>query len=158
MANKNNRKCIVCGENYYYCSHNCTDSYNKPSWYTIFHDQNCHDIYDICTNIYPVKGKNAAKELLDKCDLSNKNNFHNSIVKIINEIYDVKINKENTNNINKNNTEEIKVNNNIKNEDKLDGKELTPNENITSNINNSSSVNSKNINDNKKNSVGLNKK
>lgn len=89
MAKKNNRKCIVCGREYYYCSHNCIDSINKPSWYTIFHDENCHDIYNAVANILPQEGKEAAKEALDKCDLSNKENFHPNIIKSINEIYDI---------------------------------------------------------------------
>lgn len=89
MAKKNNRKCIVCGREYYYCSHNCMDSINKPSWYTIFHDENCHDIYGAVANILPQEGKEAAKEALDKCDLSNKENFHPNIIKSINEIYDI---------------------------------------------------------------------
>ena len=89
MAKKNNRKCIVCGREYYYCSHNCIDSINKPSWYTIFHDENCHDIYNAIVNILPQEGKEAAKEALDKCDLSNKENFHPNIIKSINEIYDI---------------------------------------------------------------------
>ena len=89
MAKKNNRKCIVCGREYYYCSHNCIDSINKPSWYTIFHDENCHDIYGAVANILPQQGKEAAKEALDKCDLSNKGNFHPNIIKSINEIYDI---------------------------------------------------------------------
>lgn len=89
MAKKNNRKCIVCGQEYYYCSHNCIDSINKPSWYTIFHDENCHDIYGAVANILPQQGKEAAKEALDRCDLSNKENFHPNIIKSINEIYDI---------------------------------------------------------------------
>ena len=89
MAKKNNRKCIVCGREYYYCSHNCIDSINKPSWYTIFHDENCHDIYGAVANILPQQGKEAAKEALDRCDLSNKENFHPNIIKSINEIYDI---------------------------------------------------------------------
>lgn len=87
-SKKNNRKCIVCNCSYYFCNH-CQDGEIKPSWYTIFHDQNCHDIYDAVANIYPVQGKEAAKQALDKLDLSNKENFHPNIIKLINEIYDI---------------------------------------------------------------------
>ena len=89
MARKNNRECIVCGEKYYYCSGSCSDSARKPSWYAIFHDQNCHDIYDAVANILPTQGKDAAKEALDKCDLSNKENFNHNIRRLINEVYDI---------------------------------------------------------------------
>ena len=87
-SKKNNRKCIVCGREYYFC-HTCQDGAIKPSWYLIFHDQNCHDIYDAVANILPQQGKEAAKEALDKLDLSNKENFHPNIIKSINEIYDI---------------------------------------------------------------------
>lgn len=87
VSKKNNRTCIVCGEKYNYC-YNCENA-NKPSWYTIFHDENCHDIYGAVANILPQQGKEAAKEALDKCDLSNKGNFHPNIIKSINEIYDI---------------------------------------------------------------------
>lgn len=87
-SKKNNRKCIVCNCSYYFCNH-CQDGEVKPSWYNIFHDQNCHDVYDAVANILPLKGKEAAKEALDKLDLSDKENFHSNIIKSINEIYDI---------------------------------------------------------------------
>ena len=87
-SKKNNRKCIVCGQSYTYCNH-CDSDKLRPAWYAIFHDQNCHDIYDAVANILPQQGKEAAKEALDKLDLSNKENFHPNIVKSINEIYDI---------------------------------------------------------------------
>lgn len=94
-SKKNNRKCIVCGEKYYFCS-TCQEGTIKPSWYAIFHDQNCHDIYNAVYNILPLQGKEAAKNVLDKCDLSNKENFHPNIIKMINEIYDIKDEKAET--------------------------------------------------------------
>lgn len=109
-SKKNNRRCIVCSKEYQFCSH-CQDGEIKPSWYNIFHDQNCHDIYDAVANIYPVQGKEAAKISLDKCDLSNKINFHPNIVKAINEIYGIDIKDENKENKveEENKTEEVKV-------------------------------------------------
>ena len=53
-SKKNNRKCIVCGEKYYFCP-TCQDGAVRASWYAIFHDQNCHDIYDAVYNILPQK-------------------------------------------------------------------------------------------------------
>ena len=105
---KNNRTCIVCGTQYYHCGH--CDEPIKPAWYAIFHDQNCHDIYDAVANIYPQKGKEAAKEVLDKLDLSNKEKFHQNIIKLINEIYDIKDeNKVEENKIEEAKVDEIKV-------------------------------------------------
>lgn len=110
---KNNRKCIVCNCDYYFCNH-CQDGEIKPSWYNIFHNQNCHDIYDAVANILPVKGKEAAKVSLDKCDLSNKENFHPNIIKLINNIYDIV--DEDTNN----KEENVEVIENNKNNEDVD--------------------------------------
>lgn len=108
-SKKNNRRCIVCSKEYQFCSH-CQDGEIKPSWYNIFHDQNCHDVYDAVANIYPVQGKEAAKIALDKCDLSNKDNFHPNIIKAINEIRNIDIKDENKENkVEENKTEEVKV-------------------------------------------------
>lgn len=111
-SKKNNRTCIVCGIQYYHCGH--CDEPIRPSWYSIFHDQNCHDIYDAVANILPLKGKEAAKKVLDKLDLSNKENFHPNIVKAINEIYNIKDENESDKinkieNVVENKTEEVKV-------------------------------------------------
>lgn len=114
MARKNNRKCICCGKEYFYCSGSCQDNTRKESWYAIFHDQNCHDIYDAVANILPTQGKDAAKEALDKCDLSNKENFNHNIKRLINEVYDiVEETKDEKDNKVENNKSENKVNNKI---------------------------------------------
>lgn len=94
-SKKNNRKCIVCSKCYSYCN-SCSEDNHKPAWYAIFHDQNCHDIYDAVYNIFPLQGKGAAKNVLDKCDLSNKENFHPNIIKMVNEMYDIKDEKVET--------------------------------------------------------------
>ena len=112
-SKKNNRSCIVCGRSYYFCNH-CQDGEIKPSWFNIFHNQNCHDIYDAVANIYPEQGKKAAKEELDKLDLSNKENFHQNITKLINEIYDIK----NVENNDIESTIDEKINIEIKEEEK----------------------------------------
>lgn len=115
MARKNNRKCICCSKEYYYCSGSCSDSVGKPSWYAIFHNQNCHDIYDAVANILPIQGKEAAKEALDKCDLSNKENFNHNIKRLINEVYDIveEETKDEKDNKVENDKSENKVNNKI---------------------------------------------
>ena len=115
MARKNNRKCICCGKEYFYCSGSCQDNTRKESWYAIFHDQNCHDIYDAVANILPIQGKEAAKEALDKCDLSNKENFNHNIKRLINEVYDIveEETKDEKDNKVENNKFENKVNNKI---------------------------------------------
>lgn len=86
---KSNRKCVICGSEYYYCSHSCTDSLGKPSWMASFCSDNCRNIYN-ATAKYNMKKLTAeeAKEILDNCDLSNKENFVSSTKKLIEEIYE----------------------------------------------------------------------
>lgn len=148
-SKKNNRNCIVCGQSYYFCNH-CQDGVIKPSWYNIFHDQNCHDIYDAVSNIYPTKGKEAAKEALDKLDLTNKENFHPNIIKLINEIYDImdKVenieNIENINNDNKKVIIETEVKDELVNENKLDvNKEENINVGVKENVKPNMAANTK---------------
>ena len=47
MGKKNNRKCCICGRSYSYCP-TCGEDAGKPTWYFIFDDLNCHDIYEVC--------------------------------------------------------------------------------------------------------------
>lgn len=78
MAKKNNRTCIICKNEYHYCP-NCGADAGKPTWYFIFDGQNCHDIYEVCTQ-YRDKEIDAAKayELISKLDLSKIENFSES--------------------------------------------------------------------------------
>lgn len=65
---KANRKCIVCGEAYHYCN-NC--NVEEPAYRTIFHDENCKNIFDAVSNLY---FKHVTEEeviaRLAECDLS----------------------------------------------------------------------------------------
>lgn len=86
MKIKNNKTCIVCGTKYTYCP-TCAEFANVEIWHNIYHDENCKEIFAIAVDFnYDALDKNTAKERLTKCDLSNKKNFHNSILKAIYEI------------------------------------------------------------------------
>ena len=81
------RKCIVCGEEYEYCG-KCKAHSNLPAWMAIYHDENCRNIMNIATDYMAGSiSKAVAKAMLDECDLSNKKNFKESVLKAINEIY-----------------------------------------------------------------------
>lgn len=70
---KKARKCATCGEKYTYCP-NCDR--HAPAWMTTFHDENCKNIYQICTqHNVGLLTKEQAQEALNACDLSNKENF-----------------------------------------------------------------------------------
>lgn len=87
---KNNKTCIVCSKKYTYCS-GCSEFDRYPRWMGIFHNENCKNIYTV-TNDYinrHLSGttKEEARELLDKCDLSYKEQLHKSIRAALDEIY-----------------------------------------------------------------------
>ena len=86
MANLN-RTCCLCGTKYSYCP-SCTTDRNKPSWMTVFCSENCRNIYNTTTK-YGMKKINAneAKNDLDICDLSNKEQFNAHAKKMLDEIY-----------------------------------------------------------------------
>ena len=84
---KKTRSCIVCGKEYEYCN-NCKKHANSPSWMAIYHDENCRNIMNIATDYMAGDlTKAEAKLQLDGCNLSNKKNFKESVVKAIDEIY-----------------------------------------------------------------------
>ena len=86
MGKRNNRTCIICGENYAYCPH-CGEDANKPTWYFIFDGQNCHDIYEVCTQYRDGEiDINLAYEKISKLDISNIKNFAESTRMQIEEI------------------------------------------------------------------------
>lgn len=86
MGKKNNRTCIICKTQYHYCP-NCGADAGKPTWYFIFDGQNCHDIYEVCTQ-YRDKEIDAetAYNLISKLDLSKMENFAESTKLQIEEI------------------------------------------------------------------------
>ena len=94
MARKVSRTCIICGGKYHYCP-NCGADAGKPTWYFIFDGQNCHDIYDVCTQ-YRDKEIDAetAYNLISALDLSNMENFVESTKLQIEEI--IKLHEEAT--------------------------------------------------------------
>lgn len=76
MARKN-RECLTCGTKYSYCP-SCNRK--EPHWMAEFHDENCKNILQICTQYnIGLLTKEQAKEALNACDLSNKENFNQSI-------------------------------------------------------------------------------
>ena len=86
MKTKNNKKCIVCGTKYTYCS-NCAEFANVAIWHNLYHDENCKEIFEIAVDFNSGNlDKNIARERIEKCNLSNKKLFHKSILKAIDEI------------------------------------------------------------------------
>lgn len=86
MAKTKARKCIVCGKEYEYCNR-CSSHASMPTWMALYHDDNCRSIMNIATEYMAGNlTKTEAKFQLDNCDLTNKKNFKESVIKAINEI------------------------------------------------------------------------
>lgn len=69
------RKCLCCGTSYSYCN-NCWDYRGLPAWMNSFHDENCKNVFETCTDYnFKLLTKEQAKDALSKCDLSNRANF-----------------------------------------------------------------------------------
>lgn len=87
---KKTRNCIVCGTEYKYCN-NCKSDASLPTWMAIYHDGNCRNIMNIATEYMAGNiTKESAKAELEKCDLSSKKDFTESVLRAVNEIYSVK--------------------------------------------------------------------
>lgn len=82
-----NRICKCCKVAYSYCP-TCEEDRFKPSWYALFHDENCKSIFDILVQ-YGLKKitKQEAKKELSKLDLSIKDKCDEDIVSQLNEIF-----------------------------------------------------------------------
>lgn len=116
MGRQNNRTCIICGKQYHYCP-NCGEDAGKPTWYFVFDGQNCHDIYDVCTNYRDGKIDVAkAYELISNLDISEINSFQEATQAQINEI--IKNGKPVNRNITSTNNSEDKETNTYKSNNK----------------------------------------
>ena len=81
------RKCYLCGGEYKYCP-TCSQDRMKPAWMAEFHEDNCKNIFDICTRFnMKLMNKEEAQEALKKCDLSNKENFKSYVQTDIKNIF-----------------------------------------------------------------------
>ena len=77
------RECYLCSEKYTYCP-TCSQDKMKPTWMSEFHDENCKNIFDICTRFnMGMMDKKNAQEALNKCNLSDSPKFKDYVQKDI---------------------------------------------------------------------------
>lgn len=138
MIERNNKTCICCNKSYKYCS-GCAEYAHLEPWHSIYCSDNCKEIFN-AVSMYQKVSTEETKKRLDKCDLSNKDNFHKNILKVVNELYsptelieeikpmEIEINIENTENIE--NADSV---NNIEDTKELETLEIT-NDNCVENI------------------------
>lgn len=84
---KRTRECYLCGKKYSYCP-TCSQDRMKPAWMAEFHDENCKNIFDICTRFnMNLISKVEAQKALSTCDLSFKESFKGYVQKDIKNIF-----------------------------------------------------------------------
>lgn len=97
MVKKNNKKCILCGKTYTYCSR-CEEFDHLPRWMEIYCSDNCRTIFNTLTeyNAENITAREAAERMKD-CDMSDVSKFHEvnqkMIAKIQKETADIKLQK-----------------------------------------------------------------
>lgn len=132
------RKCMTCGSSYSYCA-SCYKDRLKPSWYSNFCSEECHELDTILSrNTFKLITDIEAKHKIERLDLS-KINFKNELVrKRIDELLSVNeettkktVNKENNDSDIENNNDETKT------EDIIDGNEKWSDNLIVKDINTS---------------------
>ena len=91
---ENNKTCILCGTKYTYCN-NCAEFDHLPYWMICYCSRNCKDIFDTLS-AYNMKQitKDEARNILSKCDLSNKQSFKESTLNCINSIMEETVAKK----------------------------------------------------------------
>lgn len=90
MGKKNNRTCIICGQDYRYCSA-CGEDAGKPTWYFIFDGENCHDIYETCVAYRDkIITQKEAYEKISALDTSKLKDFAEATQAQIKEILNYK--------------------------------------------------------------------
>lgn len=94
MSKRNDRTCCVCYKNYQFCPVCRPEDREKPTFYFAYCSENCRNIYTVTSAYEDGKiSADAAKEELDKLDLSRIENFgesyKNTIAKINENTTDV---------------------------------------------------------------------
>ena len=85
---RKNRKCLCCNVDYHYCP-TCSQDRMKPSWMAEFHSENCKNIWDIATRFnMQLLTKEEAMAAMEKCDLSNKDNFKDCVKRDLENIFE----------------------------------------------------------------------
>lgn len=83
---KLNKICICDNTKYSYCP-TCAADNSKPAWMNMYCSENCKNLFQAATdyNAGEINFEDA-KKIVEKADLSNKDNFKPSIVRFIDEV------------------------------------------------------------------------
>jgi hypothetical protein len=83
---KLNKTCIVCGEKYSYCN-TCREYAKQPLWKSLFDKETCKDVFHIVSDyLQGTVDRDTTVDRLSHCDLSNVDNYKQSIRDAIKEL------------------------------------------------------------------------
>ena len=106
IMSRRSRDCYLCSTEYKYCP-TCSQDRAKPTWMQNFHEENCKNIFDICTRYnMQMLTKEEAKAALETCDLSNKENFKDYVQRDLENIFAPEVKKTSKSHAVVNKTEE----------------------------------------------------
>ena len=81
-----NRKCILCGTTYKYCS-TCREYADQPVWKNVYCCENCRTIFNTLVEYKSdAISKEDAANILKSCDLTKKDSFRTDLRVIVEEI------------------------------------------------------------------------
>lgn len=88
--------CKTCQKEYSYCPR-CGEDLDKPTWMLMFHDENCMRIFDTLQRFYTKEySAEQALEIIDTCDLSQKDNFQPVVLKDLEKLLATRVKKAQT--------------------------------------------------------------
>lgn len=83
---KINKICYVCNKSYKHC-YSCPSDLQHPSWMEMFDTENCKNIFNIlCKHGQKMISDEETRELLNDCDLSQKDTFAENIINHLNKV------------------------------------------------------------------------
>lgn len=83
---KYTKHCAICDVTYEYCNR-CGAHSHLPMWMTMFHDENCKNIFEITSAYYAgSRSEDVVREQLLACDLSNKEHFTQKTQEVIEKL------------------------------------------------------------------------
>ena len=83
---RDNKTCILCKNLYTFCNR-CEEFDHLPRWMALYCSNNCREIFMTATNYKAGEiTKEQAIERLSKCDLSDKKQYHQSVIDILDDI------------------------------------------------------------------------
>lgn len=85
---KYERECITCKTHYEYCTR-CSEFDHLPKWMWMYCSDNCRTIFNVATDYHAGDmNKEEAMEKLSNCDLSKREQFNDSVARVLDKLFE----------------------------------------------------------------------